>query len=133
MTLILLRYLKMNFTLDATVISIEDFRFEKIFNKDSYDFFESLGEKGKSLYREYVNTFKDIRHQVGGYPYFTQEDPRDYSENNYQDYTELLFQLDSDDENEICWGDVGIGNFFIRPEDLKKRDFLKVLYTWDCS
>jgi uncharacterized protein YwqG len=41
--------------------------------------------------------------------------------------------LDSEDaENEIMWGDSGVGNFFIHPEDLKKRDFSKVFYNWDC-
>jgi uncharacterized protein YwqG len=125
--------LKMNFTLDAIVISAEDFRFEKVFDKNFYDFFDSLGENGEALFENYQKIFGEALHKVGGYPYFTQEDPRYYVENNYQDYTELLFQLDSDDaENEILWGDVGIGNFFIKPEDLKKRDFSKVLYTWDC-
>ena len=27
--------------------------------------------------------------------------------------------------------DAGIGAFFIRPEDLRRRDFSRVLYTWD--
>ena len=124
--------LKMNFTLDSTIISVVDFRFEKIFKKNFYDLFESFGDKSESLFESYQDLLKEDLHQVGGYAFFTQEDPRFYVEKNYQDYTELLFQLDSDDaENEILWGDVGIGNFFIRPEDLKKKDFSKVLYTWD--
>lgn len=121
--------LKMHFTLEAMLLSPEDFRFKE----DCYDFFENFGEKKDVLFEKYANTFEDIRHQVGGYPYFTQEDPRYYIQNNYQDYTELLFQLDSDDgENEVLWGDVGVGNFFIKLEDLKKKDFSKILYTWDC-
>ena len=26
-----------------------------------------------------------------------------------------------------------VGNFFIRPDDLAKKDFSKVLYNWDCA
>ena len=53
----------------------------------------------------------------------------------------LLFQMDSEfltDGNgnqtgvEILWGDMGIANFFIRAEDLLRRDFSRVLYNWDC-
>lgn len=63
-------------------------------------------------------------HHLLGYPYFTQEDPRDDL------YQTLLFQMDSDDD--ILWGDVGVGNFFIDLEKLKQRDFSDVFYTWDC-
>lgn len=71
-------------------------------------------------------------HRLGGYPVFAQSDPR---EGDNEDKTVLLFQLDTDSDggNErIMWGDCGVCNFFISPEDLKKRDFSKVLYNWDC-
>lgn len=74
----------------------------------------------------------DIRlHQIGGYPFFTQDDPR--PENS--DYSFLLFQLDSQmdsGEHKIFWGDFGVGNFFIKPEKLKQCDFSDVWYNWDC-
>ena len=75
--------------------------------------------------------------RMGGYPIFTQEDPRGYR-NDYYRHTILLFQSDSESggegwENEVCWGDAGVANFFIAPEDLAKRDFSHVLYTWDCG
>lgn len=73
-------------------------------------------------------------HKVGGYPYFTQYDPRHYIENgDYYDF--LLFQLDTDyigKEDVVMWGDSGVGNFFINSEKLKKQDFSDVLYNWDC-
>jgi uncharacterized protein YwqG len=72
--------------------------------------------------------FSPTGHKLGGYAYFTQWDPRD-EEGDKRDYM-LLFQMDSDDH--IMWGDVGVGNFFIDPTDLAKRDFSRVLYTWDC-
>ena len=63
------------------------------------------------------------KHQIGGYPDFTQNDVR-------REGDILLFQMDSD--GEILWGDMGIANFFINPEDLINRDFSNVLYNWDC-
>lgn len=74
--------------------------------------------------------------RMGGYPYFTQEDPR----GRYPDHTVMLFQSDSENggdpanwKDDVCWGDAGVANFFITPEDLAKRDFSNVLYTWDCG
>ena len=63
--------------------------------------------------------------QIGGYPFFTQNDPRQEDSNEV-----LLFQLDSQDH--ILWGDSGVGNFFISKEDLKNKDFSHVRYYWDC-
>ena len=68
---------------------------------------------------------------IGGYAYFTQTDPREIVPD--EEWL-LLFELQSsmrEDQPAVMWGDVGIGAFFIRPEDLRKRDFSKVLYTWD--
>ncbi|MBN6112524.1 YwqG family protein [Xanthomonas bonasiae] len=64
-------------------------------------------------------------HKLGGYPEFTQEDPR-----KPQDRQVLLLQLDSDDD--MMWGDSGIANFFIDPADLQRGDFSRVAYNWDC-
>ena len=72
-------------------------------------------------------------HQLGGYPFFTQQDPRP---GQYEDLDVLLFQLDSDmpkgSKDLVLWGDVGVGNFFINREALKRRDFSQVMYNWDC-
>ncbi|MGO1068460.1 YwqG family protein [Lysobacter sp. CA199] len=64
-------------------------------------------------------------HKLGGYPDFTQSDPREASDRRV-----LLFQLDSDDA--MMWGDSGIANFFIDPDDLARADFSRVSYHWDC-
>lgn len=71
--------------------------------------------------------------KFGGSPYFTQDDPRGYND-DFAKCDTLLFQLDSegDGADEIMWGDCGVGNFFISADDLKKCDFSRVLYTWDC-
>ncbi|MBQ5312163.1 MAG: DUF1963 domain-containing protein [Oscillospiraceae bacterium] len=67
---------------------------------------------------------------AGGYPDFTQSDPRPYCD--AKDRTVLLFQLGSEPEDGILWGDCGIGNFFISPKDLEALDFSRVLFNWDC-
>jgi uncharacterized protein YwqG len=78
-------------------------------------------------------SFSAVGHRIGGHPEFTQSDPRaDDSVVNLKKY-ELLFQLDTDNGADIMWGDVGIGSFFITDEALAKRDFNRVMYTWDCS
>lgn len=73
---------------------------------------------------------------IGGYPFFTQGDPREYKEEIF-DYDVLLFQLTSSYKDnrgdEIMWGDMGVANFFITEDDLKNLDFSKVAYNWDCS
>lgn len=68
--------------------------------------------------------------KVGGYPTFTQYEPR--NEEQQEKYDFLLLQLDSEWEK-ILWGDMGIGNFFISSEKLKNRDFSDVFYNWDCG
>ena len=118
-------------------ISSMDFKFPSLmFNvNEIYEYEEHF--EGGDIYEDFLEVYDEIisahGHRLGGYPYFTQTDPR-YDE-RFKDYI-LLFQLDSDsgdhDEIQIMWGDVGVGNFFIHPRDLKNKDFSKVLYNWDC-
>lgn len=82
--------------------------------------------------------------KIGGYPRFTQDDPRLYSEEwgkPLEEWDTLLFQLD-DDTFTFPAGDIGdmdinlnggTLNFLIRKEDLKNRDFSQVLAQWACS
>lgn len=75
-------------------------------------------------------------HRVLGYPFFTQTDPRENMDmETARYYDTLLFQMDSEmaDESDIVlWGDCGVANFFINSEALKRHDFSRVLYNWDC-
>ena len=70
---------------------------------------------------------------IGGYPMFTQYDPRT---GKLEKLDTLLFELNSvfDPEKgiDICWGDAGTGSFFIQREKLKELDFSCVLYNYDC-
>lgn len=77
-------------------------------------------------------------HRIGGYPGFTQTDPREYDE-AYRTFDCLLFQLDSEEVGtqkdcrvDLMWGDTGIANFFIKSDALKRRDFSEILFNWDC-
>jgi uncharacterized protein YwqG len=84
----------------------------------SWDFQDCYG----ALINDY-NTY-----QIGGYPSFVQEGPSIIK--NWEDY-ELLLQIGSD--KYTCFGDAGIACFLILREDLKKLDFSRVIYYWDCS
>ncbi|ELP87987.1 hypothetical protein EIN_418860 [Entamoeba invadens IP1] len=78
----------------------------------------------------------------GGNPSILQCDPRE-GENKKK--TVPLLELDSvsyskdeerakeskDETFKICWGDVGIGMFFIEPDKLKNLDFSDTLYSYD--
>lgn len=77
--------------------------------------------------------FSPEGHRIGGYPHFTQSDPRDIPA--YQKYDTLLLQLDSMNIGgmHIDIGDCGVMNFFIPGENLKKLDFSDILYWWDCG
>ena len=68
-------------------------------------------------------------HKLGGYPSFTQADPRGEDDDDLV----LLFQLDTVREMGVLWGDAGIANFFIRRADLLAQDFSRVAYHWDCG
>ncbi len=110
---------KMCFEKDEAPVSISDFRIEQ----------ENI-EFDEALYEAYEETYPSQGHKIGGYPFFTQNDPRESE--TLRDKLLLLFQLDSDENNDIMWGDMGVGNFFISKEDLKNRNFANVLYNWDC-
>ncbi len=117
-----------DFTLQSSPIGINDYKFN-IFSQDelSEDIYESL-------YEQYYDDFPHGGHQIGGYPDFTQDDPRSLLEDDEDPYI-LLFQMDTDgnDSIDIMWGDCGICNFFIKKSALEKLDFSQVLYNWDCG
>jgi uncharacterized protein YwqG len=98
-----------------------------IFPYGEYDYiFESLSASSLDEYDKYGACL------VGGFPHFTQGDYRP------EGYSELLLQIDSFDysdgyENTVMWGDGGVINFFIKPENLKNADFSDIYIGGDCS
>lgn len=121
----------LKFSTTKEAMSFHDFRFEK----DFPDFPLEEINYDPNIMNTYLGfEVADSGHKIGGYPYFVQYDPRQNlkSDKKY----ELLFQMDSDfrtSANEIMWGDAGVANFFITEDDLKAKDFSKVLYNWDCA
>lgn len=110
------------YNFDDVVKQIIKEEFNEDVTENIYDYFS---------YEEYDYLTKGLDttgHKILGYPYFTQTDPRWYGD--IKKYELVLLQIDSD--GGIMWGDSGVANFFIGSEDLAKRDFSKVFYTWDC-
>ncbi|WP_042479185.1 YwqG family protein [Bacillus ndiopicus] len=105
-------------------LMIDDFRSNKV-----YEAIRQHLEDNEELEDKFYDTFSGTGHKIGGYPFFTQQDPRAYGD--YTDSTILLLQVDSIGDH-ILWGDCGVGNFFISEDDLQRKDFSKVLYNWDC-
>ena len=134
-----------NYPLDKSyAISVKERTFTSV-SPTNFDYEELLEafleEEMLSLTEDEIDSFADVLYdepytlfetKTGGYPNFTQTDPREYLV-GVEDYTEVLFTLDSDSDPEnIIIGDSGIMNFMITPEDLANLDFTKVFYTWDC-
>ena len=75
---------------------------------------------------------------IGGYPVFIQCDPREDDIEDAASYDTVLFESisiwgeDDYEDVDIMWGDDGTGTFLISREALKKRDFSKVIYNYDC-
>ncbi len=108
-------------------ITVVDYKFESIFAP----YFEDR-EQYYQFWEQYDDIFfTNSRHQLGGYPHFTQDDPRYFYSAEEEKYN-LLLQIDSDLNLDIMWGDVGVGNFFIQDSALKQLDFSNVLYNYDC-
>ncbi|MEG4808351.1 YwqG family protein [Microcoleus sp. F8-D3] len=123
----------LQFTKKYAPISISDCRFTEILSSEIYELLSDDYE----IENEYRKISHSFGHKIGGYPDFTQEDVRKYSSKYDRQHKSdiLLFQIDTERNNtvDIMWGDMGICNFFIDESALRKLDFSKVLYNWDCS
>jgi uncharacterized protein YwqG len=123
---------RLTFALGSSYVRPEDYRFRRFFGVDGSEFFNRL-EPDKTDIEEAYEKFmggRDYVARIGGYSRVEQIDPR--LEFPDEDWI-LLFSLDSQGHGgyPVSWGDGGVGNFYIRPEDLARRDFSKVMYYWD--
>ncbi|MGX7197766.1 YwqG family protein [Enterococcus olivae] len=122
--------LKMTGTIEKRYLSRDSYDFKNVYGVDYYEYFEEqFGDAADDVMDALFELDHHSGSQMGGYPFFTQEDPRKYADE--VTHTELLFQLDTD-QSGIMWGDSGVGNFFISKPDLELRDFSNVMYNWDC-
>ena len=134
--------MRLSFTHGQQGITYSDGRFRDLFlDRWNKRYPEQAVENFYDLPDEIFENVVDIHdgpecaHQLGGYPYFTQYDPRyERDSTELTKYTEVLFQIDSqfDTEWDMCWGDAGVRNFFISREDLEALDFSDLLYNFDC-
>lgn len=116
---------------------LSDYRFEEIFVKCYNEFADEpigeLYELDEEIFESLCKTDYPVVF-IGGYPEFTQQDPRE--EESISDCDVLLFEIESicDEEQniEIMWGDMGTGTFMIPRDRLKALDFSRVLYNYDC-
>ena len=125
---------QLSFDLGTQSMGLADYRFEKLFKTTAEKLKIEFDEDDELLDLIEEEAYDKLHnstagHHIGGYAFFTQDDPR--SEEQLAEHNILLLQIDS--KNGILWGDAGVGNFFITADDLKKRDFSKVLYNWDCA
>jgi uncharacterized protein YwqG len=123
---------RLTFSPGSSYVRPEDYRFRRFFGQDRYEFFSKLERDKSDIEDAYEKFMGDLYYfaRIGGYSRVEQMDPR--LEFPDQDWI-LLFSLDSmgNGAYPVNWGDGGVGNFYIRPEDLAKRDFSKVMYSWD--
>lgn len=98
--------------------------------REASDRFYALGEYDLDpLYDAIDEIGRPLRHHIGGYPAFTQQDVR--ADPRYGEYDTVLLRLTSDAY--VLWGDAGECVFLIRSGDLARGDVSQVIYTWDCT
>ena len=137
------REMAINAVVEQTVMGVNDGSFNRIFfdivkeitgvehtDKMWYEYLDN----DDCLYFEQNMGMKRPRHQMLGYPVFSQEDAR----RDIKLHDTLLFQLDSqfssiDRKEVVMWGDMGSGFIFINRENLANLDFSLAYYCWDCG
>lgn len=148
--------LKVSFqSVEPEGINHEDFRFDQLFadalkarlpDADPDEFMPYHLDDDTPKEREALQKIhRQIQNggcKLGGYPSYLQDDPRLYDEGEgWAECDTLLLQLHDDIWN---YPQEGIGgmdlalnggpvNFVIRAEDLKNRDFSRVLAQWACT
>lgn len=117
---------KLTFAAKEMVVQRSDVAFtrgvgKKIAEEDQDDFEDALR----------ASKHRVLAHRLGGYGTFVQEDPRKWDAYKRKRLDVVLLCVESLDD--ILWGDCGVANFLISEAALRKRDFSRVLYTWDCG
>lgn len=130
---------KISYSLGKQYLSPADYRFQEIavpiWNEVNPDMeIESIFDGYDGAVEAIYETLLPEQpiHQLGGYPYFAQEDPREFEE-ELKVYNQLVLQIDSEEKDgiEIAWGDAGTANVLMKSEDLKAMNFEHYIYTWD--
>lgn len=136
-------------------VNDEDFRFDTLFaaalkkrlpDADPEEFMpyhlpHNTSEE-RDAQRKVLQQIKNGGCKMGGYPNYVQDDPRLYDDGEeWADCDTLLLQLYDDTydypQEDIGYMDLYLNggplNFIIRAQDLKNRNFSRVLAQWACS
>ncbi|RSZ59863.1 DUF1963 domain-containing protein [Massilia atriviolacea] len=122
----------LSFDTGSEPVSLQDYRFARFFGKPPEEFFGQFGAQRDNAVVNYQAFSEKYRvAKVGGYSNPTQQDVRGTRAD--EDWIVLLELhgggIEGGFHNE--WGDSGMGVFYIRRQDLARRDFSNVVYAWD--
>ncbi len=96
--------------------------------EEAYENDKPYEGEGRYEFKSETDDWFSPGHLVGGEPFFVYDTELEEDE----DYT-MLFQMESDEQCGIMFGDDGNAQFFIDTEDLKNKNFDNVEYAWQCS
>lgn len=122
---------RLTFVSASSYVSPSDYRFRRFFGQDGDQFFYDADSDVRNALEHYERLLGGRYFaRIGGYSRVEQEDPRLHFPD--EDWL-VLFSLDSESNSEyaVSWGGGGVGNFYIRRDDLARRDFRRVMYYWD--
>lgn len=101
---------------------------------------EDAGDEVYEMFERYCDNSYAGGHKVGGYQsaaqppyYFHYKRDAQPIDVNADDSKVLLFQMDSESNKGIMWGDLGVARFFIKRSDLKAGKWDEAYLVWDCS
>jgi uncharacterized protein YwqG len=122
----------LNFALKEEFPGGSDIHYEAFQDKFLLPIAGKYPEIKEDLLFEISYCLENRGHKIGGFAHFTQSDPRGLTgiSEQLKEYI-LLMQIWGDED--IMWGDGGVGNFFIHPDALRKKDFSRVMFNWDCG
>jgi uncharacterized protein YwqG len=112
--------LALTFSPGAMAVDPTDYRFSELLPEIADD---------ETMLELYAAWHEAPAIRMGGYPNFTQQDPRAYRKAEALGDFNLL-TIDSTDG--IMWGDSGVAQFLINDADLAAGDLSRVAYNWDC-
>ncbi|MCS6821531.1 MAG: DUF1963 domain-containing protein [Microscillaceae bacterium] len=121
---------RLEFSIEEEYASCSDLNLQYALGDRLQEFEDIIYQDDYRLADWLADNLSNWGNKLGGYAAFVQEDPR-FEESIFKRFDTLLLQIGS--TNGIMWGDMGIANFFINGEKLKKADFSDIMYNWDCG
>ena len=119
-----LRARRLTFFEHSMTVDLADYRFAKLAPA-----LNAAMSEDDALFDAYSEWCSAPPIRLGGYPSFTQEDPRAYKDGRtLGDFNLLTIETTIG----IMWGDVGIAQFLCHEDDIRREDVSKVIYNWDC-